>query len=86
MAYATTNPPRVMAAGGLAGPSLWYYSSADIDADVDAVGYFTDGDDLGMKVGDPMLSFDTAGVLTLFFVSAVTAGGAATVIAGTVTV
>ena len=86
MAYATTNPPRVISTGGIAGPSLWYYTSADVDSDVDLAGYFTDGDALGMVVGDPMLSFDTAGVLTLFFVSAVTAGGAATVIAGTVTV
>ena len=85
MAYATSNPPAKMA-GIMAGASLWYYTDGDVDSDVDAADYFSNGDALGMKVGDPMLSFDTAGVLTLFFVSAVTAGGAATVIAGTVTV
>lgn len=86
MAYATSNPPRVMCRGGIAGPSLWYYSDADVDSDVDAADYFSNGDDLGMAVGDPLIHFDTAGVMTLFFVSAVTAGGAATVIAATVTV
>ena len=85
MAYATTNPPIKVAEGITVG-SLWYYSSADIDADVDATDYFTDGDDLGPAVGDVMFVFDTAGVMTFMFVSAVTAGGAATVIAGTVTV
>lgn len=85
MAYATTNPPVCMASS-ISGPSLWHYSSADVDSDVDAAGYFTNGDALGLKVGDPMLVHDTAGVMTLMFVSAVTAGGAATVTAGTVTV
>ena len=85
MAYATSNPPRGMHFG-IAGPMLWYYSDGGIDADVDLADYFTDGDALGMKVGDILFHFDTAGVATFFFVSAVTAGGAATVIAGTVTV
>ena len=85
MAYATSNPPAKMA-GIMAGASLWYYTDADVDSDVDAADYFSNGDDLGMKVGDILFHFDTAGVATFFFVSAVTAGGAATVIAGTVTV
>ncbi len=86
MAYATSNPPRVIAAGGIAGPSLWYYSDADVDSDVDLAGYFTDGKDLGMKVGDILFHFDTAGVATFFFVSAIESDDGATVIAGTVTV
>lgn len=86
MAYATSNPPRVIATGGIAGPSLWYYADADVDSDVDAADYFSNGDALGMKVGDILFHYDTAGVATFFFVSAVTAGGAATVVAGTVTV
>jgi len=57
-----------------------------VDSDVDAAGYFTNGDALGMNVGDVVHVFDTAGVMTYMFVSAVTAGGAATVAAGTVTV
>lgn len=85
MAYATANPP-VRVAGALAGPSIWIYQDGDVDSDVDAADYFSNGDALGMAVGDMLFHYDTAGVATFFFVSAVTAGGAATVIAGTVTV
>ncbi len=85
MAYATSNQPAKIA-GAVGGISLWYYSDGDVDSDVDAADYFSDGDALGMSVGDPMFHYDTAGVMTLFFVSAVTGGGAATVIAATVTV
>ena len=84
MAYATTNPPRGISIG-MAGPTLWYYTDGDTNATVDTADYFSDGDDLGMAVGDPLIHFDTAGNMTLFYVSAVTAGGAATVIVSTVT-
>lgn len=33
-------------------PAFWYYRSEDAAAVVDADGYITDGQDLGMKVGD----------------------------------
>lgn len=88
MAYDEANPPFIMA-GAIAGPHLWGYHDADVDADVDAAGYFTDGDALGMKVGDWLLHYEvnaTPAKATFFFVSATTAGGASTVIAGTVTV
>ena len=85
MAYATSNQPYRLNSG-ISGASLWYYADGDVDSDVDATDYFSDGSDLGMKVGDMLFHYDTAGVATLFFVSAVTAGGAATVIAATVTV
>jgi len=83
--YATTNPP-VLVAQSISGPGVWFYSSVDVDADVDAANYFDNGSDLGMKVGDAVWVYDTAGVLTPMRVSAVTAGGAATVVAATVTV
>ena len=91
MAYSTSIPPilvvgSVMGGGAGLGGQLWYYRSADVDSDVDAADYFSDGDALGMQVGDVVFAFDTAGVMTLMFVSAVTAGGAATVVAATVTV
>ena len=87
MAYATTNPPIKVFQGLSGGASIWYYSSADADSDVDATDYFSNGDDLGMQVGDVVHVYDTGTpMLTYMFVSAVTAGGAATVIAGTVTV
>lgn len=63
--------------------AIWLYSSIDVDADVDAAGYFTDGDDRGLKLHDVVFIIDEATPLvTLAFVSAVTAGGAATVTFG----
>ena len=82
MAYATSNPPRVIAPGGMVGPRIWYYVKNDTDSDVDAADYFSNGDDLGMKLGDILFHHDTsAGTegMTPMFVSAVTSGGAATV-------
>ncbi len=60
MAYDVANPP-IRVAGGVAGTSIWMYSDADVDSDVIAQDYFTDGLDLGIKVGDFLILFDTAG-------------------------
>ena len=83
MAYATTNPPIKLSQGigGSNAGTLWHYSSDDVSTDVDASGYFTDGDDLGMKVGDVVFSVeeDNTYLLTIHSVTVVTAGGAATV-------
>lgn len=83
MAYATSNPPRLMVARVGSGTALWAYTSTDVHTDVDAADYFSNGDALGMKVGDVVLvSKSTATVgTTVHYVSAVTAGGAATVAA-----
>ena len=86
MAYSTASPPNCLTNRVGGGGALWHYSSADVDSDVDATGYFTNGNDLGMRVGDVVFVFDTAGVCTPMFVSVSTAGGAATVVACTVTV
>ena len=84
MAYSTSAPP-VKIAQGMGAGSLWYYTSTDADSDVDAAGYFTDGDDLGMKVGDFVLVYESDAIVGSFMVvSAVTAGGAATVQFGAV--
>ncbi len=83
MAYATTNPPHLLVAGMNGGPALWVYTSTDVHTDVDAADYFSNGSDLGMRVGDVMFvnkSSATVGT-TVHYVSAVTAGGAATVAA-----
>jgi len=85
MTYTVANPP-VAIAQSISGNTVWHYSSADVDSNVDATDYFVNGSDLGMKVGDPVWVYDTAGVLTPMRVSAVTAGGAATAVAATVTV
>ena len=82
MAYSTSNPPKLLVGSFTSGdgPSLWAYKSADVAADVDAAGYFTDGAALGMKVGDFILGYDTATPLVhIWVVITVTAGGAATV-------
>jgi hypothetical protein len=80
MAYSTSNPPKKIA-GSLGDASLWYYASEDIHTDVDASGYFTNGDALGMKVNDIVIVTKTTATVgsTIHTVSAVTAGGAATV-------
>lgn len=79
MAYVTTNPPVKIA--GSTSYTLWKYTSEDVHTDVDATDYFSDGSALGMKVGDNVIvnkSTATVGA-TLHYVSAVTAGGAATI-------
>jgi len=60
------------------GGALWYYASVDVDSDVDAANYFTNGLDLGMKVGDIVFVFEaTSNVVFSFMgVSDVTASGA----------
>jgi hypothetical protein len=80
MAYATTNPPIMIAPRIGSGLALWLYSSADVHTDVDAADYISNGDALGMKVGDFVLVGKTTATIgaTVHVVSAVTAGGAAT--------
>jgi hypothetical protein len=60
MAYATTNPP-IQLKGGFNenAPSLYTYQSTDAAATVVGAGYFTNGRDLGMKLGDVVIVQDT---------------------------
>lgn len=86
MAYSTDNPPALMS-GPLTGPGKkWSYRSTDPASDVDASGYFTNGDALGMEVGDvvDVCDTDTSTTMSIHRVTAVTAGGAATVSGGVV--
>ena len=77
MAYATTNPPVNMA-GTNGGNQLWHYSSADALATVAGASYFSNGDALGMTVGDVVLIWDSnTGDGGIAFVTAVVAAGAA---------
>lgn len=81
MSYSTSNPPALMS-GPLTGPGKWWsYRSTDVATDVDAADYFSNGDALGMEVGDVVVvcDTDTSTTTTLHRVTAVTAGGAATV-------
>lgn len=62
MAYLTSNPPAcVHQMTGKNGGSTWVYDSADAATLVRVSGYITDGDDLGMKVGDVVHQRDTTG-------------------------
>lgn len=85
MAYVTSNPPQRVSTGSIGGgPSLWIYLDADPHTDVDAANYFSNGDDLGLKVGDAMIVNDSnTPTSTIHYVSTVTAGGAASITAAT---
>lgn len=79
MAYATTNPPKLLVKGVGTAPSLWSYSSTDAHTDVDAAGYFTDGANLGLRVGDVMIVVDTdSATATIHSVATVTGINVAT--------
>lgn len=82
MAYSTSNPPKLVVPGmGTSGVSLWAYASTDVHTDVDATGYFSNGKDLGMRVGDLVFVSKTNATIgtTIHYVSAVAADGSATV-------
>jgi hypothetical protein len=83
MAYSTSNPPA-LDVQAINGPRKWTYSSTDPIATVNTSGYFTNGDALGMKVGDVVVVTDTATPTTsLAVVADVTAGGQADIADGT---
>ena len=83
MAYATSNPPKLVVPRMGDGPGVWIYSDDDAHTDVDADDYFTDGDDLGMRLGDALLYHDVdTATSTIHFVRAqVTAPAASVTIA-----
>ncbi len=58
--YATSNPPALISQRIGDGPAVWSYKSVDVDSDVNASGYFDDGEALGMRVGDLVIVVDTA--------------------------
>jgi hypothetical protein len=79
MAYETSNPPRLMVQSLGGGPAWWSYNDADAATAVRVSGYITDGDALGMNVGDIVIQSDSAGatVAHIYTVVSVAAGGAA---------
>ena len=81
MAYATTNPPHMLTSCIGGGPALWMYNSTDVHTTVAGADYFSNGDALGMKVGDAVIVGKTSATIgnTLHYVTTVTSGGAATV-------
>lgn len=96
MAYVTTNPPLLTPSGSLTrgnpaagtseitGINQWNYVSADAAATVAGAGYFTNGGDLGMKVGDLVWVYNTAGsLISLHRVTTVGTTGLGAVTVGT---
>jgi len=86
MAYDTdvSTPGLVAQKNGSNGNAIWVYKSADGMALVGAADYFSNGDDLGMKVGDQVIVVNTttSGV-TVASVVAVTTDGASSISGGT---
>lgn len=84
MSYSTSNPPVCMVPRmGGGGAALWVYTSTDVHTDVDAADYFSNGYDLGLKVGDIMFVSKSSATIgtTVHYVETVTANGAATIAA-----
>lgn len=82
MAYTTSSPPSLLAQGIGGVGKVWQYRSTDASSAVDAAGYFTNADALGMTVGDQVVVVDTDAsppTVGIAFVNSVTAGGAADV-------
>lgn len=77
MAYATSNPPALLQDRIGGGGAAWSYSSADPIATVTAASYITNGQALGLKVGDSVVVYDMDTPMSyIAFVSAVSAAGA----------
>lgn len=77
MAYSTSNPPALLTQRIGGGMATWAYSSSDATGTVDGSGYISNGDKLGMKVGDLVYVNDTVNTLvTAHRVAAVSTAGA----------
>lgn len=78
MAYATSNPPNMIAQSVGAAPAFWLYASEDVHTDVDAANYFTNGLALGMRVNDAVVVIKTTATIgaTLHVVTEVSSDGA----------
>jgi hypothetical protein len=64
MAYSTSNPPYVISQGLNGANKIWGYKSENPSQDVNDAGFFTDGYDRGMRVGDVVISTDTGSAIT----------------------
>lgn len=64
MAYSTTNPPSLTSVAPLTGAGqVWQYRSTELGSAVDAAGYFTNAQALGMRVGDMVLVYESTNVV-----------------------
>lgn len=82
MAYSTSNPPALTPMGPLTGAGKhWVYRSTDSASAVDDSGYFTNGYDLGMRIGDIVWVYDTdtSDIQTIHRVTVANSTGSVTV-------
>jgi hypothetical protein len=86
MAYSTSNPPWLVtkaigSTAGAPGRACWQYASTHVQAVAAATGFFTDGKDLGMTLGDSVYVIGSntttggLGPMSIHIVSAVTSTG-----------
>jgi len=69
MAYSTSNPPAIETQA-INGRRRWSYVSADAIATVDGAGYFSNGFDLGMKLGDVVeVTVSSSGATAILYVN-----------------
>ena len=59
MAYSTDNPPQLRDQLIAGERKAWHYESTDASTVVRVDGYITNAQDLGMTVGDQVISVDT---------------------------
>lgn len=85
MAYSTSSPPRLLAAEIQDGsaPRMWSYNSTDSIAAIMMSGYFSNGVVVGLRAGDQVLCYDSAGshqpeILTMSSATSATATSALT--------
>lgn len=81
MAYSTSNPPALVAQRvGAAGGAVWMLSTTDSLLLIGVADYISNGDALGMEVGDMVVIINTTnGKAKIATVNTVTAGGAASI-------
>lgn len=79
MTYSTSNPPQLLVPSIGGKPAIWSYEDGDVDSDVNATDYFSNGEELGMQVGDMVWVYDTTTPkCSVHYVSAIDSDGNAT--------
>lgn len=77
MAYSTSAPPACIVQA-IAGPRIWYHTSADATAAADAAGFISNGYFLGMRVNDIVYHKDSTTDATALSMHKVIAANATT--------
>jgi hypothetical protein len=86
MAYSTSNPPQLQAQS-IASGRTYRYASTHGATEIVASGFFSNGYDLGMRVGDVLISVETDNSyeLSIAHVTSAASSGPCTVVVGSLT-